>query len=394
MFFSPDAHYFHVANTVLWHPIKSAIRPPAPQQASPNREPAVASAAASIHAAGHVTPIELSTCLLETMDFLRIQCVECERRGSNALGVWVTSATAFRIAFYEYKANTNVFLLLTDVVRLTLDLNQFQGRAFALPSSIHRHVVGDPGDETAFFEQFKSCPYSVARGDEARLHSREYMPLTYDYVFLRTEQALFDLPCFYIDLIRLIHSAHLQLTRKAPTADQQITAAIAMLAGVVDYFSHLLSERANLPSALYPENTRQHRRLGMLERTETYLGGTSTTPDPAPLLGELVASDTDKSFQLEWDKLKAVPAGAGTSDDKFRGWVACIFFFVSSGFAQSVFSHARRQGSVQVGLAAGVPLSSPGEIPQPPGSRGGSPPSASTPPREQDSGKGPSEKVS
>src|SRR5205085_11932207 len=153
--FSPDAHYFHIANTLLWHPLKQSNEYSA--DAGDLRDGPTPD----------VNPIELEKCVTATMDLLKNQVLQTEENAQHRwagehrrveVGVWTTNTTEVRLTAFRFQRETLAFLLLTDQVTLTSDLSRFRGRTMSLPMSIHRQVIGDPGDPASFFEQLKTCP--------------------------------------------------------------------------------------------------------------------------------------------------------------------------------------------------------------------------------------------
>jgi hypothetical protein len=331
--FSPDAHYFHIANTLLWHPLK--------QSASRNVEADDVMDAP----APDVNPIELADCVTKTMSILKQQVLQTEENARHKglgehrnikVGVWTTNTTEVRLTAFRFQKETLAYLLLTDQVTLTSDLSRFRGRALSLPVSIHRQVIGDPGDPRSFFEQLKTCPYSQAWGNSARIKSGEFDLLKYDYLFLRTEQTLFDLYSFNIQCRQVIEAV-----REPKTESDRIRAARDILLDTVQYFINL-KEMPVAPQYAPLDELQQKKLLRLNEIAE--LLKDKTLLDATQVL-EVLRDNPSNQQDPFWHKLEEYEDQLQGSNPDFINlakWVACIYYFISSGFNQSLYAKDRR----------------------------------------------------
>ena len=313
--FTPDAHFSHVANTLLWNPLTKP-HSPAPIE---------------------ITPNELLGCMRDTLDWLYLQVDWCEKNTeSPRVSVWIRDDAAFRLTSLEASESATgpeAYIVLTDPVTLSTDLRRFTGRLLAVPNSLFRTLVGSHNDPESFIETAKHCPYSSLTGKEARLITSELEALKYDYIFLRTEHILFDVSSFETQCRRAIYAAS-----GDPNADVG-RGLDSILRGVVDYFSTLNRDH-RIPECFASKQSLQQSKLAIL-------------PDLVAILGATKSDVTAISAKLRSALLTHIPAHPGDrfidlrlpeylkSPDELSPWFAIIYYLITSGFGECLLAPAR-----------------------------------------------------
>ncbi len=335
--FSPDAHFFHVANTLLWHPLKPL---------NPNEFVAISNSTLPMpkHDKKVLSPEILARCIMDTMDVLRVQVHQAEQESDGKsfsdhkdfkVAVWTSNTTEFRLTAFRFETDSQAFLLLTDQVTLASDLEHFRGRALALPAAIHRQVIGDPGDRQSFFEQLKTCPYSGETHEQARLRSKEFYLLNWDYLFLRTGHAVIDLHLFNIQCRQVIWA------KEQHDQNKQLGVAREILVGLAQYFMFMESQPKAAQYA--PVGSVQEMRLSKTQAVTAALRNAQTTEEEVL---QILCADPlhkDDPFKTELREFETHMANHEAHFISLSKWISCIYYFVSSGFHQSLFATARRE---------------------------------------------------
>lgn len=357
--FSPDAHFFHVANTLLWHPLSE-----------PHLDGTGARDLNQVQETqgqvdySNVNSKALAVCIIATMGIMQQQVFETEqnvwRKNTGELsnmnvGVWTSNTTEFRLTAFRFEKETLAFLLLTDQVTLASNLARFQGRALSLPVSLHRQVVGDPRDQESFFEQLKTCPYSAECRGDAHLTSGELEMLKYDYLFLRTGHTIIDLYSFNIQCREVIWSARKPTPAKEA---ERIAAAREILQGVVQYFIFL--KRLKIASDYVPANSIQQKRLLQLEGVAQLASDQNITATQVlyVLRDEKNAPHDRDSFRREVTEYEERIKDFGADFIELSNWIACIYYFLSSGIRESLFADGRRKRAQHLKPLAEVEINS------------------------------------
>lgn len=341
IFFSPDSHYFHVANTVLWSPLVEYLRnePAEGNGRKPGRENQDETDGKRVI----VNPTGLVGCIEKTMDMLENK-IKSETK--DMWQIWVSSGTAFRMSAFKYSGRPNrlVFLILTDVVSLTSNLLEFRGRAIGIPSVMHSHVVGEIGNEQAFFEQLKQCPFSLRSGEDARLDGDEVNYLKYDYILLRTEQEAFSLACFDIECERLIYRAYNTILGSYRPATDLQRATRHMLLGVAEYFATIFDRRGRIGTDYFPDDDKQYCRLKNARATADMLTQ-DINVDLDQLLNVALSGlhDDDKIEESINNHMISVQENYPARVDLSK-LTALVYYFMSSGFERSLFAKMRAEG--------------------------------------------------
>jgi hypothetical protein len=325
--FSPDAHYFHFANTLLWGPLTAS---------SPRRPESL-----------QITPNELLDCIRDTIDILseRVRWYEktllMPDASVPAVSVWIRNEAAFRLTSFESTAESakgpEAYVVLTDPVNLTSDLRRFTGRLLAIPNSLFRLIVGFHNDPESFIESLKHCPYSSLSGNNARLFSSELETLKYDYFFLRTEHVLFDTSSFEIQCRRAI-----AIACQDSLPDERLTMGLtSILPELVSYF-RALTENTGIAELFAPKQSRQLLKLTILPILSDVLKDSQQRhfSDIAKdlrniLLTHLDSHPVDSYVDVNIRKYLE-------SDDRFTPWFANIYYLITSGFRDSLLAPARR----------------------------------------------------
>lgn len=313
--FSPDSHYFHVANTLLWNEYECLLT-------------AKERWRVQIDAKSLADHIE---------DILHLLATQVERgtAGGPLVRIWVTPRAQLRMSAFRYsRATDRAYLILVDDVDLVSDLRSFTGRAISLPSALHRQVIGDsPHSEgDSFFDSFKKCPYTEREGAAAALLHDDLAHLEADYLLLRTKDVIFDLFTFDQQIRRV--AAKCDGGNGSNATFEQWCARTAVT--TADYFRHVLARAMAVEHR--PTTTIQAHRLGIIEHA---VSQSNTTAENAlrSLASDLKNSLThdDVIFRDELNKyLNQTPTpSAGPM-------VALLYFILSSGFGQSTLFHAMK----------------------------------------------------
>lgn len=210
--FSPDRHYDHVLNTLLWQdvPMNSVDRDS--RGRLPDRR-------------AKATDLALEIC--NVLHELRMQV---DRRKAH---VWASHAGNVRLAHYDFDRDPQGFLILSDRVSPSTDLLQFEIRVLPLHRNLMEETVTA---ETSFFAQYKTCPYSHAHGEAAEIDDqRLFAALAGDYVWLRTKWPLYARPGFKHEVVTFL--AAQSITFPSPEAAGVLTQIVL---NVGEYLAALL----------------------------------------------------------------------------------------------------------------------------------------------------------
>jgi hypothetical protein len=293
--FSPDSHYSHFANTLLWQAL------PAPR------------AVACKRASGMVLAQELSRLLTY------IWATDADRPlhdQHRRFLVWATTGSNIRFSYFDFSKNPRAILMLTDDVRLSSDLLQFSGRFLPINRMLHSSLVRGPG---SFFEQFKDCPYSGGRGIEAAVKPSEITRLIGDYLWLRTRGFVLPYTVFQSEIK--------DLTALQPPPVHVVQIGINAF---LDYFAFLESRSDELHVHLSVE---QHRRLTALRNIQLAQLTTITAGDFEKQLTPILAFITEAVGPFPTPVLDLIR----TADEEERKRLY-LFLLASSGFGTSTFA--------------------------------------------------------
>lgn len=207
--FTPDAHYSHFMNTLLW------------QQRS------------DTHAA---TLWELAFCADSFIEALK------QGTGSKGWHIWPTNNSDKRVLHFQTATDSRLYLVLSDEVKMQSDLKQFSGRSLPLPSILREPVVG--GD-MSIFGKYKVCPITGKMGTDAALTTTgvdEFSLLLTDYLLCRTSQIVQTFTTFSSD----IH----QTLIKLPLGDENpINYILKTTQLLLQYFNDVgLNKKTNYPT--------------------------------------------------------------------------------------------------------------------------------------------------
>ena len=292
---TPDHHYFHWLNTLIWQPING----------NKNERATIA---------------QYGTLLLETLHIFR--------QNKDILTVWAGNDGILRLfAFHgqtikpkEYNLFDNVFLVLTDKVTLASDLQHFQGRSFPVVKDQHRLIVGT---ETSYFDQFKLCSYSLDKNHPVVIGSTnakdELGVLFSDYFLGRTSGMLMKLSSFEYQFNNL-----LEQQSKSKTEQKDLKKRI--LLGVINYWQKVIP---NFKQQLFQSlNDEENKRISFLIKTN--------------LLNLL--------YDENWEnQIKNCSPFLGQSrmHDQRNPFILILYYLISAGFNNSEFATRSSQKNLK-----------------------------------------------
>lgn len=164
IFFSPDAHYIHWANSLLWQPLASGD---------------------DFKLKAFCERADKTCTALEGLQDTR-----------KKVRIWITAATPIRMTYFEARGNAPEddkvlgFLVLADAIELGNNLEDFCARSFQVHRSWFKSLFGNDG-RSGFFDGFKTCPYSRGARVQKELTRAEVEHYRTDLAFGRTNQLQF-----------------------------------------------------------------------------------------------------------------------------------------------------------------------------------------------------------
>jgi len=266
--FSPDAHFYHLANVLLWW---RAV--PFDKDES------------SLH-----SPLLFASSIKQMLDYIK-PGLEFGSPHDWKVRLWTTNETTIRIFAFKYTSGyialpMRMYVSFSD--RVTLSSPQweigageerksksgFRGRGLPMLQAAHGHLVSDTDVEAdSYFDQVKRCQYKMTTGLKARVQKWEISALTTDYLLLRTHQKLFDFRCFRdeVDLMLteitrmsqyyLVSTERIEKSENVKEAEKSGTIATipmpqslspelhileCILGNVLMYFEHMVTFSENL----------------------------------------------------------------------------------------------------------------------------------------------------
>lgn len=166
--FTPDAHFQHFFNTLVWEEKRDTQR----------------------------------TSLWE-LAYYTSQFIHVVKDGTTNKGwyVWPSNNSDKRIFHFQTTRQSHLYLVLSDDVSISTDLKEFRGRSLPLPSILREAVVGG---KYSIFDKYKSCPFTTRFDADAALSTKqedEFGLLLADYLLARTSQIILSYPTFKSELI-------------------------------------------------------------------------------------------------------------------------------------------------------------------------------------------------
>ena len=315
--FSPDPHYYHVANIILWDGIE---RDRKQAKHYPHRDA--------------IEPVELARHIADIMSLLATQLTDDREptdaqplNGQPIVNVWVTPRAQLRMSTFRYDTSTRAHLILVDDVNLLSDLREFTGRALSLPAGLHRQLVGDLNrDDDSFFDSFKRCPYTANKGIEASVTRSELLMLQWDYLLLRTQHPIVDIFTFDRQLRHLVQTKY----EDAPDPNAKLKEYMTSTAELaVKYFTTVLGWAA--PEEYVPHG--QHTQATLLAGTPELLAQLKAATAPAQMKSFRTtlmehARETHTSAELQGY------LDQDTNSDLLPA-IAFLYFILASGYGQS-----------------------------------------------------------
>lgn len=171
--YSPDAHFSHFINTLLWQQHNDA-KPRA----------------------------DLSELAYYTASFFNTLGKKVLRNWR----VWPTNKNNIRLFHFETSRYSRLFLVLSDDISISSDLTKFSGRSMPLPYVLREAVVGE---EDSLFMKYQCCPVKDKSGPETALSQGstigdEFGLLLADYLLGRTSQVVFTYQTFLNEIANLL----------------------------------------------------------------------------------------------------------------------------------------------------------------------------------------------
>jgi hypothetical protein len=166
--FTPDAHFPHFLNTLLWENGEGSNRANCWQLA------------------------------YFTKTFMEIMQNKTTNYGWH---IWPSNSSDKRMFHFQTIKHSHLYLVLSDDVTLSNDLKEFKGRSLPLPSILREAIVGG---KQSIFEKYKVCPSSGKTGDDAalsNLENDEFGSLLADYLLGRTSQIVQSLQTFRNEIL-------------------------------------------------------------------------------------------------------------------------------------------------------------------------------------------------
>jgi hypothetical protein len=273
------------------------------------------------------------------------------------VSVWIRNEAAFRLTSFESTAEPakgpEAYVVLTDPVNLTSDLRRFTGRLLAIPNSLFRPIVGFHNDPESFIESFKHCPYSSLSGRNARLLPEELETLLYDYIFLRTEQFLFDVSSFEIQCRRAI-----AIACQDSLSDERLkTGVTSILHELVSYF-RTLTENKHIPEPFAPKQSMQIQKLLILPLLSDLLVDSQRSFSATASDLRRILLDHLNTYRLDSHIDSQVRDYLNITDDSVP-WFATIYYLITSGFRDSHLAPARQERAKDVDAASASHVVSP-----------------------------------
>jgi hypothetical protein len=300
--YSPDAHFHHFINTLLWQ---------------------------EYGVSNGLKRTNLSELAFYTDQFF----IVVSNNSKHGWHVWPTNKSDLRLFHFEMASSSRLYLVLSDDVGISSDLREFRGRSMPLPHVLREAVVGE---EDSLFMKYRHCPILGHKGDDTALSNdkrgvNEFGLLLADYLLGRTSQVVFTYETFQNEITNL-------LAKQEISGANQISSLTNVVFAYLDYLRDIVGGKAmNAKGTVHTpamtiSDAETNRIKALIDLRPA--GTVITSGDYVTMLNKLCKIVPEISGEL-W--LQKDPINRSTEGMESQQLIALLYLIARSGMGQSEF---------------------------------------------------------